>query len=69
MEQTEYAETSAYKIETTGNYPEESIQRSEHGGCLKSRTSKIVKYTRHVSAQYVGHLEVVTGLSLQMAHM
>ena len=27
----------AYKIQTPGNYPEESIQRSEHGESLKSR--------------------------------
>jgi hypothetical protein len=38
MEQTEYSEMSAYKIQTPGNYPEESIQHSEHGGSLESRT-------------------------------
>jgi hypothetical protein len=38
MEQTERSETSAYKIQTPGNYPEESIQHSEHGESLKSRT-------------------------------
>jgi len=27
-----------YKIQTPGNYPEESIQHSEHGESLKSRT-------------------------------
>ena len=37
MEQTMYSETSAYTIETLGNYPEESIQHSEHGESLKSR--------------------------------
>jgi hypothetical protein len=37
MEQTVYSETSAYKIQTLGNYPEESIQHSEHGESLKSR--------------------------------
>ena len=37
MEQTECSETSAYKIQTPGNYPEESIQHSEHGDSLKSR--------------------------------
>ena len=37
MEQTECTETSAYKIQTPGNYPEESIQHSEQGGSLKSR--------------------------------
>jgi hypothetical protein len=29
MEQTEYSETSAYKIQTPGNYQEESIQQSQ----------------------------------------
>ena len=37
MEQTECSETSAYKIQTMGNYPEESIQHSENGELLKSR--------------------------------
>jgi len=36
MEQTECSETSAYKIQMLGNYPEESIQHSEHGESLKS---------------------------------
>jgi len=30
MEQTECSETSAYKIQTPGNYPEESIQQVTH---------------------------------------
>jgi len=41
MEQS-VSETSAYKIHTSGNYPEESIQHSEHGESLKSRTLAIV---------------------------
>jgi hypothetical protein len=28
MEQTECSETSAYKIQTPGNYPEENIQQA-----------------------------------------
>jgi hypothetical protein len=35
MEQTECSETLAYKIQMLGNYPEESIQHSEHGENLK----------------------------------
>jgi hypothetical protein len=38
MEQTECFETSAYKIQTPGNYPEENIQYPQHGESLKSRT-------------------------------
>jgi hypothetical protein len=33
---TKCSETSAYKIQTPGNYPEESIQLSEHGESLIS---------------------------------
>jgi len=36
MEHTECSETSAYKTQTPGNYPEESIQHSEQGESLKS---------------------------------
>jgi len=39
MEQTECSETSAYKIKTAGNYPEESTEYSEHDESLKSRIS------------------------------
>jgi hypothetical protein len=38
MEQTERSEMSAYEIQTPGNYPEGSIQHSEHGESFKSRT-------------------------------
>ena len=34
---TECSETSAYKLQTSGNYPKESIQHTEHGESLKSR--------------------------------
>ena len=34
---TECSETSAYIIQTPGNYPEESIQHSERGESLKAR--------------------------------
>jgi hypothetical protein len=37
MEHAACSETSAYKIQTPGNYPEENIQHSEHGESLKSR--------------------------------
>jgi hypothetical protein len=38
---TECSETSAYKIQTPGNYPEESIQHSEQGESLKSSRLKM----------------------------
>jgi len=40
MEQTECSEMLAYKIQTPGNYPKESIQYSEHGESLKSRITE-----------------------------
>jgi len=40
MEQTECSETAAYKIQTPGNHPQESIQHSVHGESLKSRMHK-----------------------------
>ena len=42
MEQTECSETSAYKLQTPGNYPKENIQHTEHGESLKSRGHKIL---------------------------
>jgi len=35
MEKTVFSETSAYKIQTPGTYPEENIQHTEHGESLK----------------------------------
>jgi hypothetical protein len=35
MEQAECPETSAFKLQTPGNYPKESIQQTEHGESLK----------------------------------
>ena len=42
MEQTECSETTAYKIQTPGNYPEENTQHTEHGESLKSRMCAFV---------------------------
>jgi len=47
MEQTECSETSAYKIQTPGNYPEESIQHTEQGESLKSRIRDIFSVPIH----------------------
>ena len=52
MKQVECSETSEYKIQTPGNYPEVNIQHSEHGESLKSRmyTSTVHLY---VYQQYI----------------
>ena len=44
MKMEQCSETSAYKIQTPGNYPEENIQHTEHGGSLKSRIHFLVDY-------------------------
>jgi hypothetical protein len=36
MEQTELSETSAYKIQTPENYPEENVQHTEKGKSLEA---------------------------------
>jgi hypothetical protein len=46
MEQTECSKMLAYKIQTLRNYPEESIQHSEHSKSLKSR----IKYVHFYNA-------------------
>jgi len=43
---TECSETSAYKIQTPGNYPEESIQHAEHGESLKSGKFAVYRIVR-----------------------
>jgi hypothetical protein len=40
---TECSETSAYKIQTPGNYPEESIKHLQHGESLKSGNQEYTK--------------------------
>jgi hypothetical protein len=45
-DETECSETSAYKIQTPGNYPEENIQHTEHGESLKSRNKHAFNSSR-----------------------
>jgi hypothetical protein len=42
MKMKQCSETSAYKIQTPGNHPEENIQHTEHGESLKSK--KVLLY-------------------------
>jgi len=46
---TACSKTLAYKIQTPGNYPEESIQHSEHGESLKSRIVVCYLVGAHIS--------------------
>jgi len=47
MEQTVCSETSAYKIQTPGNYPEGNIQHTEHGESSKSRIPHCLLHSKH----------------------
>jgi len=61
MEETDCSETSAHKTQTPGNYPEESIQHSEHGESLKSRIYIYI----HLLTPWSGvFLEKLTGSQL-----
>jgi hypothetical protein len=47
MEQAECSETSAYKIQTPGNYPEESIQQGTYNVTARyhpTRTDRLYGY-------------------------
>jgi len=61
MEQTQWSETSAYTIQTPGNYPEESIQHSENGESLKSRKANSIGHVLcrncHLKQFIVGEVE------------
>jgi hypothetical protein len=43
MEQTEFSETLAFKLQTRGNKPEESIRHSKHSESVKSKNTSIVR--------------------------
>jgi hypothetical protein len=52
MEQTECLETSAYKIQTMGNYPEESIQHDDMLLCkMKHPLKNEFKVSYYVSVK------------------
>jgi len=49
MEQIECSETSAYIIQTPGNYPKENVIYSEHGESLKSRIHSYISCQNYIS--------------------
>jgi hypothetical protein len=55
------SETSAYKIQTPGNYPEENIQHTEHGESLKSRILKSAHYTTRPVSQRLDTTQLCRG--------
>jgi len=58
MEQAECSETSAYKIQTPENYPEESIQHLEHGEVRNQ------EYVLSDGSHYVTSVEFCTEINL-----
>jgi hypothetical protein len=44
MEKTEGSETLAFKLQTPGNNPEESISHLKHGESFKSRIFLVTKH-------------------------
>ena len=56
MEQIECSETSAYIIQTPGNYPKENIIYSEHGEGLKSRITDIFLKISYVGCYYLQYI-------------
>jgi len=52
---TECSEALAYKIQKSGNYPEESIQHSEQGESLKSRKLIICPVKTVIHFKYSVH--------------
>jgi hypothetical protein len=67
MEQIECSETSANKIQTPGNYPEESIQHSEHGKSLKSRKLKTCLWLLFIFVTYFCNASLSLSLSLSIS--
>jgi hypothetical protein len=63
MERIECSETSAYKIQTPGNHPEENIQHTEHGKSLKSKIS--IALWNHYNQEYTYHLLALKYLSIE----
>jgi hypothetical protein len=54
MEQTECSETSPYKIHMPGNYPEESMQHSEHGKILNQEMAGSFEHNNSASGAMNG---------------
>ena len=66
MEKTECSETSAYKIQTPENNPEESTQHSEQGESLKSRTFQMILYLKNKRPTWCHLLFYFTSYVLNM---
>jgi len=63
MEETECSETSVYKIQTPGNYPEGNIQHTEHGESLESRILKVL-YRERDLLQFITYTQLALTLLL-----
>jgi len=68
MEQTERSETSAYKIQMSGNHPKQRIQHSEHNKSLKSRNLAFLTYKDEQHILAIIHLSPITHISGLKTH-
>ena len=57
MQMEQCTETSAYKIRTSGNYPEERVQHSEQGDSLKSR-KRFLAYYLHICTNKCAYIYI-----------
>jgi hypothetical protein len=62
MEQIGCSETSAYKIQTPGNHPEENIQHTEHGESLKSKIYLLLLILQSFDWLAAFHLELLQAI-------
>jgi hypothetical protein len=64
MEQTEYSETSAYKIQTPGNYPEEKNIQLSSSSFLCVMSIQISDQNANVNSLFAGNYPSVVNIKL-----
>jgi hypothetical protein len=69
MKTEQCSETSAHKIQTPGNYPEESIQHSERGESLKSRNSRLLQRIKWDVTRRARDIHTALGWWLAESHL
>jgi hypothetical protein len=60
----ECSETSAYKIQTPRNYPEENTQHTEHGESLKSRRVTYMNQSRVIKIKLIWKLPYISSFKM-----
>jgi len=62
------AETSAYKIQTPGNYPKENLQQPQHGESLKAKTLRFSYVTTLSTSQHSAECRNMCNLAAGVHH-